>query len=219
VTAKIRETSRLLEVEPLEAVDSLHMLRWVMKNTIEATATGLSEWASQGAYFSTTVGQADQSLLDEVFMLEPLYSSTSMPVPVTEAVQKNQSFYLQRRGNDRLPDKQRDFLAKIAECVSERGSDVRVAANSVDEECERELEKEVEQEAEVERQIAAAEPVKETDWNYILALGGSDLRWNEAKAACKAKVARACSRLCGQVPSTAAKTFCARCSRVVNATS
>ena len=50
VSFKIRENAGA----PISRITSKEMIQWVMVNTITATVDGLSEWASQGQYWSTT---------------------------------------------------------------------------------------------------------------------------------------------------------------------
>ena len=41
-------------------IKSLHVLQWVMRNTVQSTLNGVMEWSRQGLYFAATKGAPDR---------------------------------------------------------------------------------------------------------------------------------------------------------------
>jgi hypothetical protein len=165
VTAKIellRDTSPLQPSAVLQAVD---ILRWVMRNTVEATLHGVVEWAKQGLFFAATFGRPEAVLQDEVLELRKMYASARFAQPVGEVVegmlqQKHVLSSLSVGGP--AAGRSSGLVKAISERSCRHGSGhLVVAGQATDEECERELEKEEEEEEEVERQVERVRPAQE----------------------------------------------------------
>jgi hypothetical protein len=164
VTRKIKV---LNEIPQLDDPTSLHLLEWVMHNTIEETKAGLLEWSHQGALFCATNEDPEYAILDESNSLSHLYDHQKVAQPVTEIHRADVQRYAVHRKNAPLSESMHKLSTKIAAQVENFGSDVSFLRSSVDEECERELEKEVEQEEEEERHLPRMIAVRERDWtNY-----------------------------------------------------
>ena len=56
------------------ALQTQHLLGWVMQNTVDAVSDGLPEWAGQGGHYCTT-RDAQDMLLDEALKLTDLYAA------------------------------------------------------------------------------------------------------------------------------------------------
>jgi hypothetical protein len=69
LVSKIRSANQNADT----TLSTLHVLNWVMHNTVKATADGLPAWASQGSHFCTTEDNPEARLIDENLLLEGLY--------------------------------------------------------------------------------------------------------------------------------------------------
>lgn len=80
ISSQIRETwlaahpSVPLPLGPMDALNSRHLLSWVLHNTVEATAHGLLEWATQGTHFGAMKGQPDKAQMPEQLELAEFYA-------------------------------------------------------------------------------------------------------------------------------------------------
>ena len=61
----------------------LHLLQWVLQNTVKANENGLSEWGLQGIHFATTREPCSRCF-DEEFRLEKLYSNAVVTSKVSD---------------------------------------------------------------------------------------------------------------------------------------
>ena len=177
ISAQIQDSWRVKHPsEPpaatFDALTSRHLLSWVLHNTVEATAHGLLEWATQGVHFSVAKANSDSALLPEQLELSEFYAGARSTCKVSElishAVDVSDSFW-GSASNGKFDTKHR--LEQIKDVGKEFGSDLISQSKGLDDECERELEREEEEEEEVERSIPKAEALKEYDWSYSAALG------------------------------------------------
>jgi hypothetical protein len=149
-----------------EALTSLHVLEWVLDNTIASIAPeGLLLWARQGMHFYFTGDAAEFALLDEIHTLTAYYDINACSQPLCQVVNDNISSWKKRRG-EQLRQGVLESVDVIASRVSEYGAEHEIIASAFTEECERELEKEVEQEEEEECAPPAENPRSEEDWAY-----------------------------------------------------
>ena len=72
VPAKLVSKIRSADENADTTSSTLHVLSWVMHNTVKTTADGLPAWASQGSHFCTTENP-EARLIDENLLLEGLY--------------------------------------------------------------------------------------------------------------------------------------------------
>ncbi len=179
----------------------IRIVRRVMKNTIQATADGLIEWAGQGSHYCTTQDPSLR-LFEEKLELPMLYSEPVHNATVRNQVEKVQCWYLKRLPVIKRSSKWRDnsadlrglsgylqlpmrkLMRQILERATEFGSDIHAISTGVeDEECERELENEKELERETERQLPLQEPLWEDAWNFgaVLSAGSPEQLPPQAK--------------------------------------
>jgi len=145
---------------------ALHVLNWVMHNTIHATADGLPEWASQGSHFCTTQ-KPEARLIDENLTLEGLYSGAIVECTVYDHVRLSQAKDVKRveaRGLEPDETAKRTLEALSEDRAKLYGSDLPIVSTGLDEECERELENERELEREAERQYPRCKPQTPALW-------------------------------------------------------
>jgi hypothetical protein len=153
------------EVERHDRVNSKHLLRWVMKNTVAAAEDGLPEWADQGEYFCSTLPSAfnypHSALVDDDASLMNMYSRPS------KLRQVSQTF----GGVLSSQEHAHPFLRGIFQHTQAFGQDVmHIQGEHLGQECERELEKEVEQEAEQEKELDHQDPREEVSWQIMCVL-------------------------------------------------
>jgi hypothetical protein len=172
-----RGHQRLIFAAPHEVVNQLKQARegprlndvldWVMTNTVEATARGLTEWANQGTHFATTADEPDRAFLDEMLALDDLYSNAMIEKPVPSIVKSIQERYLRRCAGACPPrPESMELLRTVRERVALYGREFKATSTRLDEECERELELEIEEEQEIEREFPSVEPRREVDWDF-----------------------------------------------------
>lgn len=152
-------------------LSSQQLLRWVMKNTVQATAAGLHEYACQASHFCMTKDPKAR-LIDESLELAELYGGAVGEEHVHTVVKR----VLERdaRRCDEL-SVEYDSLAgeKISSLAAKYGADLRIVATGVDEECERELEAERELERERELQVPRQSPLAPQPWDFALLLAAA----------------------------------------------
>jgi len=170
---------REVKEEPLTPI---RVLNWVIRNTVEATAFGLPEWASQGAFFCVSKVNPSLATQDEHLELEALYGPASTTKKMGSVISDSVSTQIHRLGRQssgREELRQHPVLNELVGGVTARcaeyGADFELTAATLDEECERELEKEVEEEQQREVQVAAVKPRNETDWEYSAVSSASSL--------------------------------------------
>jgi hypothetical protein len=165
VTRKIRLKSSMTEVQ---AVEPLHVLEWVLHNTIIAVKEGVLLWADQGVRFCIAQGEtsAKYALEDDVLLLEDMYCGNLEAQVPAKAQQEGAVTQLKRRGGDALSDKLQSIFTDIGEHSKILGSDYEILLTRADGECERELEREVLKEKLVERQFTRKIPDEERNWEF-----------------------------------------------------
>jgi hypothetical protein len=149
-------------------LSTLHVLNWVMHNTVKATADGLPAWASQGSHFCTTENP-EARLIDENLLLEGLYGGTIVECSIYNHVvsgQKKDEKRVLLLGHE-PSGKASEMMVELSEGRAKKfGSDIFIASSGLDEECERELENERELEREAERQYAPYAPHAPREWEF-----------------------------------------------------
>jgi hypothetical protein len=148
---------------PLQPV---HVLQWVMSNTVQATQAGVIEWARQGLHYATTKGAPDRALLDEVLGLSELYGAARAQEAAGDIVSATAAQKATKAGGVGALSPDMQGLVQQIQALGVQHSEGHyiMAQRGVDEECERELEMEEEEEEEQEVEIPAAAPVAEQDW-------------------------------------------------------
>lgn len=148
-------------------VSTRDVLSWTLKNTVQSTAEGLSNWSNQGLFFSTTVGKPDFAAQDEKLSLAQFYGEPFVNDTVEKAALCTQKYHLGRTGGKAaLSEYMANIVCRIEELIVRYGTDFSTSQRGADEECERELELEQELEEEVEPEIPRMCPVPESDWNF-----------------------------------------------------
>jgi hypothetical protein len=147
-------------------VSTKKMLLWILKNTIDAIALSMPEWALQVSYFATTKDSRARTI-DEILSVEELYGSAvgrdNVDSFVHEMVRQNID-----RVSDlgvQVDDENMAILEKVQGHAHTYGSDQFVVISANHEECERELEVERELEREVEREIPRLWPQQAMCWD------------------------------------------------------
>lgn len=167
VTAKILETTEAT-VQPT----TLHVLRWVMHNTVQATLHGVPEWSRQGLHFAATKGVPERAVSDEVLRLQDLYGGARSQQSMEAVVSGMAERQTQRCVNGGFANDMQAVVNRIKEVGTKYGGSHMVdAGGSADEECERELEEEEEQEQVQEAGVSIVSPASENDMDCSAALG------------------------------------------------
>ena len=150
----------------VRSLQPLHLLHWVMQNTVASVSDGLPEWAGQGTHHCTTRDPRDM-LLDENLKLTDLYTAKLIKETVYESCS--------RRFLRHLEEREDGLLNTVAQRTKELGSDISITSIGLDAECEREVECERELETETERQIPRQKPRTEIEWDFAQVVVASDL--------------------------------------------
>lgn len=167
-------TAKIISVTGGSQPTSLHVLQWVMHNTVQATLHGIPEWSKQGLHFAGTKDSPERAMLDETLLLKDFYGGERKQFSISEAVGKMADGQV-LRCQGRLAKGMQKHVDSIKQCsVLYGSSQLAHSAGAADEECERELEKEEEEEEEVERQIPRVQAESESDWDYTTALTASN---------------------------------------------
>ncbi|KIZ06297.1 hypothetical protein MNEG_1661 [Monoraphidium neglectum] len=85
VAAKIRATCGL---DPPAALGAVHVMEWVMLNTVQANQAGVLEWAEQGSHYALTLGAPERALQPELLELQDFYSDGRRRQPAPSIVQR-----------------------------------------------------------------------------------------------------------------------------------
>lgn len=174
-------------------VSMVHVLQWVMSNTVEATLHGVTQWAAQGLHFAVTHNAPNRALQQDMLLPKDLYGSSRACRPVadvvsdmikqqlllisdskvTMAVESTVDCPAENVRVDRgiaaavLGHGQQQLLLQIQHNAGTFGAGHCITAGTaVDQECERELEREEEEELEQQIEVARATPAAEQDWDY-----------------------------------------------------
>jgi hypothetical protein len=175
---KIRSFNKNLRADT--TLSTLHVLNWVMHNTVNTTAEGLPEWASQGSHFYTTQNPKAR-LIDENLKPEGLYGGKFAECTVYEHVKRGQAKDCERVKQLRLEPEGilEEELKVLEKRASDFGWDIFITSSGLDEECERELENERQREREKEPQYPRCAPQTPSEWEFNKLLESkhpSDLR-------------------------------------------
>ena len=166
LVSKIRAINKLRAANKSSRLTALHVLKWVMHNTVQATADGLPEWASQGSHFCTTQNP-NARLIDENLELEGLYGGSIAECTVYEHVKLAQAKDIERVSNRGCEPsaRARELMSALSEERAKLyGADLPIKSTGLDEECERELENERELEREAEHQYPRCVPQVPKPW-------------------------------------------------------
>jgi len=152
-------------------VAAINVLSWAMKNTVESTASGLSNWASQGLFFASTFGKDPKlNITEEILGLKDMYGKPFTEQTVAKMAASAHLYHMKRTGGeDTLCKSEKRIIDSIFKQVEEYGQDFMFSASGCDEECERELELEIEEEEEVEVEVPVMDPVGEQKWDFGMA--------------------------------------------------
>ena len=156
----------------LEGLTTLHLLTWIMANTVKATADGLFEWAKQGAHFANTRSDPSCELTKEATELRDLFGAAKVARTIASAVAEA----LDRHHPGGVLDPHvQATLSGIRERARRYGNDLTTASSGHNEECERELEKEAEAEEEAEFRLPTLTPASESTWDFSAVLSCASL--------------------------------------------
>ena len=139
---------------------AVHVLQWVIYNTVQANQQGVVASSQQGLFFASCIGNPDAALQPEVHDLMNLYGHMRSPQPAPDLVValsnqksvRNACSHNNPTGKLRSSQLVQEILNRSA--LHGSGHMEMTGGLSADEECERELEQEEEEEEEVERQVA-----------------------------------------------------------------
>ncbi|CAN0109509.1 unnamed protein product, partial [Ascophyllum nodosum] len=198
VSATIRNLAGLGKRETILSKD---VLGYIMANTVEATQSGLLQWALQGSHFLETFNYVDRAELNEPLTLDDTYGPAVRPISIARAVSEAREQQRKRYKDDIHDSNLADRTVSISECY---GREIMVSRDaSLAGECEREMELETELEEMVERQLAKVGESPEVDWDYDSVLSttsASDLD-TKAKVVSMAHVMRSRLSKESQIPS------------------
>ena len=158
--------SRIQRINNLQSsveIKPIHILRWVMSNTVKNVAKWLPEWGVQGLRHLIKQDSSDLAVIPDLLSLQDMYGNKLSDQPITDVWVTRINSILSRRNGKILPDTAKESLALIDNRMKKYGADIKIRYSNFDEECERELEKEVELEEEVEREIQRLIPRREDD--------------------------------------------------------
>ena len=176
VTSKIRS---LIDDSAEQKISPLHVLKWVITNTVNSVARWLPEWAIQGAQFINKRENPNLSLVPDMTKLDDMYRDELKERPVLEVWERKKKAVLPNK-NGVLTPWNENLLKDIDDRITKYGVEFSTKIGSnVEEECERELEKEVELEQEVQKEIPKQVPRSEDYWSakkLMLCSSCEDLR-------------------------------------------
>lgn len=152
-------------------LSSASLLKWVLGNSMDFVANGMTEWASQGIQFCTTRHPATR-IVEEQFNLEALYSgerNASTVARISNRMIETELSRIERKGL-RVCKNESKILKTLQEHVNTYGNDFEVITSKQDEECEKEIEQELEIEREEEREFPTTNPRIPHLWDYSAVL-------------------------------------------------
>ena len=156
-------------------VTSLHVLKWVMTNTVKNIIKWLPEWAIQGGQFIRKEGRPDLAQIPDTTKLNAMYGHELEEKPICDVWKAKRNAFFngkEDRGEETLGLRSENTLKDIDKRIETYGSEFSSKMGSnMDEECERELEKELELEIENQKEIEERNPRGEKDWNPALLAG------------------------------------------------
>ena len=156
----------------------MQMLRWIMRNTGEASSAGLSMFNENCLHFVQTDGETDMDKvrIEETVELDKLYDSAIKQIMVAEKFEADAAPLFKQF--EATIEKQREKQSILTEArirSNTYGKKVEIVITNADEECERERELQQEQEEEVEEEVPTVDPFDETPWSYEAALTAATL--------------------------------------------
>ena len=175
VSSKIKRLNGIENSNPGHILP-VHVLKWVMTNTVNNVAKWLPEWAIQGAQYIMKSENPKLSLVPDMTKLGEMYRDELQERPVLEVWKRKKKAVLRRKMTPWNENLLKDINGKITKYGV--GFYTKLGSN-VEEECERELEKEVELEQEVQKEIPKQVPRNEDDWSatkLVLCSSCKDLR-------------------------------------------
>ena len=164
VTSQIKDGNGLADSD----VTSLHVLRWVMTNTVKNVVKWLPEWAIQGGQFIMKEGKPHLALIPDMTSLNDMYNRELNEKPIYDVWTEKRRAFMNARGDiEKDMDRSlRNMLEEIDDRIERYGKEFNTKTGSnMEQECERELEKEVELEQELQKEVPKREARKETDWD------------------------------------------------------
>ena len=177
VSSKIKRLNGIENPNPGHILP-VHVLKWVITNTVNNVAKWLPEWAMQGAQFIKKSENPNSSFVPDMTKLDDMYRDELQERPVLEVWNRKKKVLPSKSGV--LTPWNENLLKDINDRITKYGVQfyTKIGSN-VEEECERELEKEIELEQEVQREIPKQVPRNEDDWsatNLMLCSSCKDLR-------------------------------------------
>ena len=164
-------SSKIKRLNGLENANSgrilpVHVLKWVLTNTVNNVAKWLPEWAIQGAHFITKSQNPSLVLSPDMTKLDQMYAHELQEKPVLEIWERRKKDVFLEGSVDTLTEWNANLLTDINTRITEYGGEflTKIGSN-MEEELERELEKEIEIEEEIQIEIPKEVPRNEVDWN------------------------------------------------------
>jgi hypothetical protein len=148
------------EIIPFEGHDGCRhssVLRWIMRNTVDFNTLGLVTYSRNAIQFAKSSDDRKNSVLDEDWSLETLYSKGRRSEALVDIVKSAPTGVSAH------------FKNRILDQVIRYGSERMVSAvSSNNDQCEREMQIEEEEEQEVEVERAPIVALNEGIWSYSL---------------------------------------------------
>lgn len=146
-----------------DLISPIHVVRWVIENTLQAIRDGLVEWGLQGAHYYFTDRASGRIALAEEFSCKVYYAERKQYNSHLELFLHQSDVLSTALGNPKLGEKFQTQLAIINTNISCSGLETAPVSSGFEEECERELEKVKEVETEIEIEIPKQTPAQEVD--------------------------------------------------------
>lgn len=158
IEVSLRSSNHLIQSE---ALTSVHILHWVVENSVRDIEQGMLHYIQQGCHYIRTQCDTAAVRVPERSSLHELYSN----VKEVAALSSDEEWEEVRQ---LAASSDREDLVDLVESLGERArlcADLPVTTNtSADEECEREIEQEKEKEIELEVEDPVAAMATEVDW-------------------------------------------------------
>ena len=179
IVSKIRSVSNLPRRKILEPI---HVLKWVIKNSVESIAKWLPEWAIQGGCYCIKEAYPELAFIESKNTLEEMYETDLREKPVCRVWEEKRRFFLDQAKDLALSKQKPTTMSRVDfEEINRRiscyGKDSKTKlGSSLEEECERELEAEKELQIEIEKEIPTQSPYLEKLWNVEAVLSCNNPR-------------------------------------------
>ncbi|GFH58370.1 hypothetical protein CTEN210_14846 [Chaetoceros tenuissimus] len=156
------------EIGKNSCLNTLSIIEWIIRNTVESVVKGLQIWSDQGIFFHTAT-EAKHSILDEKSDLSSFYGRPIKIDDLSKSASISKSFHFKRtsKTNSNRMETRATF-SNISTIIKRcgLGTGYKIRTSATDEECEREMQREVEEEEEEEIEVAKQIPCQQHDWDY-----------------------------------------------------